>query len=56
MFKENFKAAFGLVTGLAAGIWVVSAVSNLIDGAKKPCNEEKPAEKSKAEEWADTIE
>lgn len=57
MFKENFKAAFGFITGIAAGCYVVEFVDNLIKQAKKQYKEEnkQQEEKSKADVWEESV-
>lgn len=56
MFKDNFKAAFGLITGLAAGCWVVSFIDNLIKEAKIQCKEtEEKQEEKKEDIWEETL-
>lgn len=49
MFKENFKAAFGFVTGIYAGLLAVEAIGNLLGKDSKKKDDAKPEVKTEAE-------
>ena len=56
MSKEYFKMGFWAMAGMMVAATFFSAVDKIVgDVMKDQKQNEKPEEKSKADEWADTI-